>query len=174
MFVVLVTGPPGAGKSEVATALHDSLGEDGIANALVELDELGRSYPPLDPGRALRNLERLCASFRESGHWLLLVTATVDDEIDANRVFEAAGADERMTVRLEAEPATLERRLIAREPENWPGLAELVVSARRLAASLAVLPNVDLALSTEEQAPDLVAARVKVAVLECLTRSPRR
>jgi len=64
VFVVVVTGPPGAGKSELAAAVHDSLGDDGIANALVELDELKRCYPPLGEQRALSHLGMLCGSFR--------------------------------------------------------------------------------------------------------------
>ena len=165
MFVVVVTGPPGVGKSEVATALHDSLGEDGTANALVELDELARSYPALAEDRLISHLKLLCDSFREAGHRLLVVIATLDDGIDAGAVFGAAGADERLLVRLEAEPATLERRLLAREPPEWSGLAELIESSRRLAAAMKGLPDVDLVLTTEDQEPERVAARIRSALM---------
>lgn len=47
MLALVITGPPGAGKSEVAAALHDSLGEAGEDVAMIEADELERSYPPI-------------------------------------------------------------------------------------------------------------------------------
>jgi broad-specificity NMP kinase len=160
MLVLLLTGPPGAGKSEVATALHDALSDAGTANALVELDELGRCYPRLSEERLMAHLGLLCDSFREGGYRLLVVTATVEDAGFGEAVWEAAGADEHMLVRLEAEPATLERRLLEREPGNWSGLAELVESSQRLAESMRDLPGVDLVLSTEDQQPDHVARQL--------------
>lgn len=83
-------------------------------------------------------------------------------------MLEAAGADEHMLVRLEAEPATLERRLLEREPAGWSGLSALVDASQRLAESMPSLDGVDLVLSTEGQRPDQVAARLELAVRERL------
>jgi hypothetical protein len=71
-------------------------------------------------------------------------------------------------VRLEASPATLKRRLLAREPESWSGLSELVESSERLAESMKLLHGVDLVLSTEDQEPEQVAARLELALREAL------
>jgi hypothetical protein len=57
----------------VGTALHDALGDDGIATALVEVDELARCYPPLDRGRSIDHLRLVAESFRARGYELLLV-----------------------------------------------------------------------------------------------------
>jgi len=165
VFVVVVTGPPGAGKSKLAAAVHDSLGDDGIANALVELDELERCYPALAEERALAHLAMLCGSFREAGHDLLLITATLESDRHAEAAFAAAGAGERMLVRLEASADTLERRIVAREPERWSGLERLVASARELVETMVSLRGVDLVVDTERQTLATATASVKRALL---------
>jgi hypothetical protein len=116
MFLLLLTGPPGAGKSEALMTLHDDLGDAGVASALVQLDELGRSYPPLSRERLIGHLASLSASYREAGYELLLVTATLEDDDYTEAALRATGADDHLLVRLEATPATLKRRLLAREP----------------------------------------------------------
>ena len=77
---LVVTGPPGSGKSAVAGALHDALGDEGVRAAFIEVDELERSYPPIGRERALRHLALLCDSYRAAGFELLLVTATAEDD----------------------------------------------------------------------------------------------
>jgi hypothetical protein len=165
VVVCVITGPPGAGKSVVATALHDALGDDGIASALVELDELERSHPPLDRRRAMAHLEHLCRSFREAGHDLLIVTATIEDDDYATAVLGAVGPGRRLVARLEAEPATLERRITEREPQEWSGLGGLLDSARRLAATMPALTDVDLVVDTDVNDQVAAAAFVRDAVL---------
>jgi predicted kinase len=174
MFVLLLTGPPGAGKSEVLTALHDLLGGAEARSAAVELDELARSYPPLSEERLMAHLALLSGSYREAGYDLLLISATVEDDDFGEEILQAAGADERMLVRLEATPATLKRRLRAREPETWSGLPELVESSERLAETMKALSGVDLVLSTEDQPADQVAARLATAVRQGGTLDQRR
>ncbi|EME18205.1 ATP-binding protein [Rhodococcus triatomae] len=166
MLVLLLTGPPGAGKSSVLTELHDGLGDAGIANALIELDELERCYPPLDGRRLLRHVAMLADSYREAGHTLLLVTATIEDDAYGRALSEAIGADHRLTVRLDAEPDTVRRRVLDREPETWSGREQLATDAHRLAITMRDLACVDLVLSTEGTDPSYVAARLEVALRE--------
>jgi broad-specificity NMP kinase len=162
-LVVLITGPPGAGKSRVAGALHDRWGDAGVANALLEVDHLERSHPPLPRERALRHLALLAAAHRQHGHDRLIVTATAEDDAYLSAVLAATGPGARFVVRLEAEPDTLERRLRAREPAGWSGLERLVANARALARSMPALA-VDLALSTEGRRTEDVAAEVARAL----------
>jgi hypothetical protein len=54
----------------------------------------------------LRHLSMLCASYVEAGYEPLMVTATVEDDDYRKRLLDAAGADEHVLVRLEAEPAS--------------------------------------------------------------------
>lgn len=99
MFAVILTGPPGAGKSTVATAVHDRLGDKGVVNALMEVDELERCYPPLDEARVLANLATICAAFRDTGYDLLFVTATIESDADGERLFAAVGGCPALNVR---------------------------------------------------------------------------
>ncbi len=164
MRAVVITGPPGAGKSEVAASLHDSLGEAGTDAALVEADEVERSFPPIDRTRAIEHLRMLAASYREFGTALLIVTATIEDDAHRLAVIEAAGADSHMLVRLEADAMTMRDRILAREPAGWQGLPDLLNASRRLAESMQALPGVDLVLSTEGEEPAAVAARIEAEI----------
>lgn len=161
MLGVIITGPPGAGKSSAATEFHDGLGDEGIANALVEIDELERSYPPVGRERALNNLARLCASHRELEPEILTVTATVEDDDYMHALFAALGTDDRFVVRLEAGTGTLEQRIRQREPEGWSGLEELVESSSELAKTMTDLTEVDLVLNTEDLPVEEVVARIR-------------
>ena len=164
MFALLLTGPPGSGKTEVAASLHDSLGEAGIDTALVEIDALERSYPPIDRRRSLSHLAVMASSYRDIGAELFVITATIEDEAHREAVIEAVGADETMLVRLEADPQTLRERLLAREAPGWGGLPDLLNASRRLAASMEDLPGVDLVLSTEDRQPAEIAKSVEAAL----------
>jgi DNA replication protein DnaC len=78
VFVSVITGPPGAGKSTLATAIHDRLADDGRSSALFELDELARCHPPLRRQEALKHASDLARSYEETGHDLLFVTDTCE------------------------------------------------------------------------------------------------
>ena len=172
MLAVAITGPPGAGKSSAATLVHDALGDAGVANALLELDELDRAYPPVGFDRQHAHAAALAASYRAAGHELLIVTATLEDDAWTAALRTALGAEELLLVRLEAAPATLERRIRAREPAGWSGLEQLVASARALAGRMEALAGVDLVLSTEDAEPAAVAARIEEALRERLDARP--
>ena len=174
MFAVVITGPPGAGKSAVLTALHDRLADEDVPNAALDADDVGaRAYPPLDADRARAHVAHLAGSYREAGYGLLLLAATVTGPGDLEALVHATGAGDRLVVRLEALPATLERRLTAREPAGWSGLPALIAESHRLASGLVTLPGVDLVLSTEDGAPEDVAAVVEAALRDAPRGGPR-
>ena len=162
----MITGPPGVGKSTVVTAVHDLLGDAGVANALIEVDELERCYPPRDEARVLENLATICASYRDTGYELLFVTATIETDAYRDRLLPAVGATAHLLIRLEADPGTLERRIRAREPVEWSGTDALVAAAVRLAAEMPRLAGVDLVLSTEQHPPAVLAAQIRAAIAD--------
>ena len=163
MFGVLVTGPPGVGKTSVLTALVDALSDDDVAHAAVEVEMLGWTYPSLSAEQRLQHVATLCALYRDAGHRLVLVAETIGTDKELVRLCDAVGADEYFVVRLEAKPATLIERLIEREPEGWTGLSKLVEHAQELAVSMPTLDGVDLVLSTEGERAEAVTERIRAA-----------
>lgn len=163
MFAVLITGPPGAGKTSVLTALADALSDDDMPHAAIEVELLEWAHPALTDEQAMCHVATMCGLYREAGRRLLLVAQTIETDADLVRLREAVGADEDFLVRLEARPTTLAARITAREPESWSGLSDLVEHAQELAVSMPALNGVDLVLSTEGQRAEAVAARVRAA-----------
>lgn len=164
MLAVIVTGPPGAGKSTTATAVHDALGERGVSNAMIEADELERSYPPLGLPRSLAHIAFLCRSYDTAGYDLLFLTATLETDEWASAFVQAVGAQRRLLVRLEAPADVLAQRVVSRDA-GWSGAAGLAEHARELAVSMAVLSGVDLVIDTAEQDEASAASQLEAAVL---------
>jgi broad-specificity NMP kinase len=163
VFAVLLTGPPGAGKTSVLTALVDALSDVDIAHAAVEVEMLVWTHPALTDEQWSRHVRLACELYREAGHRLLLVAQTLETDADVAELLEAVGADEVFLVRLEAHTASLVERIIEREPPSWSGLSGLVAHAVELAASMPALGSVDMVLSTEDQSAEDVAARIRAA-----------
>jgi hypothetical protein len=164
VFTVVITGPPGAGKTSVLTALVDALTDDEVAHAAIELETLAWTHPALDDVVWSEHLKATCALYRQAGHQLLLVAETLETDDDVDRLLVAVGADERFLVLLEAPLATLVERIIEREPASWSGLAGLVEHTQVLAATMPSLRGVDLVAVTEGQRPEAVAARIRAAL----------
>ncbi|KAA0274977.1 MAG: hypothetical protein EDQ89_01165 [Acidobacteria bacterium] len=161
MFAVVITGPPGAGKSEVAACLHDILGDEGLDASLVEVDALERSCPALERERSIAHLRMLATSYREVGSALLLVTAAIEDDAHRRAVLDAAAADGHMLVLLHADPETMRERLLSREPTGWSGLPELLNASRRLAGTMPALEGIDAMIATQGRQPADVAAELR-------------
>lgn len=52
MFAIVVTGPPGAGKTSVLEALSDQLADD-VRHAMIDIEALTATHPALDEDRWL-------------------------------------------------------------------------------------------------------------------------
>jgi hypothetical protein len=102
VLALLITGPPGVGKTAVLAMLIDALVEDDVPHAAIEVEALAATHPePTDEDR-LRHLRAICGLYRRDGHTLLLLTESVATDEDLARLLDATGADERFVVRLEA------------------------------------------------------------------------
>jgi chloramphenicol 3-O-phosphotransferase len=163
VFVVLITGPPGAGKSTVLEALVDALSDDDVPHAAVEVEALVWTHPALTGEQRLHHVRTACELHRAAGHRLLLMVDTVETDADLTALLDAAGAEEHLLVRLQAAPDTLAARIVAREPPTWSGRDALVGHARALALSMPALSGVDLVLDTDGRRPADVAAAIRAA-----------
>lgn len=163
MFAVVITGPPGAGKTTALMALSDALADDGIAHAAVDVDEIAWAYPYPSDARRLELLGAAWEAHRGDGQELLLVAEVGDEPAHVAHAVEAVGADDHLVVLLGARPATLRRRIEEREPPGWSGLERLIAEAGTLGAKLAGMEGVGLALDSEEHDSGEIAARIRAA-----------
>ena len=161
---MLISGAPGAGKSAALTALTDALTDADVRHATFEFDELVRSHPPLVANHAFEHVGLLAAAYRDKRYPLLLMSATLESRWYYQALVGAIGPDSAFLVRLEADPATLERRVREREAAGWSGLDRLLSSCAPLAATHAKLEDVDLALSSEALTPGEIAERIRAAI----------
>jgi Mrp family chromosome partitioning ATPase len=168
--VVVITGPPGAGKSSVLAALADALSDDDVPHAALDIEMVVWTHPALTETQWTHHVRRTCELFREAGHQLLLLAQTLETDADRAQLLTAIEPAAAFIVRLEAEPDTLAARITRRESPAWSGLAPLVEHARELAATMSALNGVDLILSTEGRRPEHVAARILAARAEWLSR----
>jgi len=173
MFVVVLTGPPGSGKTTVLTALQNVLADDELRHAVIELEALAWAYPPLDDDHAFEQLAQVRHTYADAGYQLLLCGATITSEAYMTRLFATLAAEGRLLVRLEATPETLTQRIIEREPPGWSGLAELLDAATEIAATSRGLPNVDVVCSTMDRSPEAIAEMIRSARPEVLRPSPQ-
>jgi hypothetical protein len=170
MFALVLTGPPGAGKTAVLEALSDALCAEDVRHATVEVEALTSAHPPLDDRQWPAPVEAICGLYRHFGYELLLVTVTVESDADLRGALAAISADEQVVVRLHANASTLRQRIIDREPDSFTELDELVAAAARLNPVIAGLDGIALALSTEGERPAAVAERIRDAWPEKLRR----
>ena len=161
MFAVVVTGPGGAGKTACLTALTDALVGDGVRHATIDIDEVAWAYPFPTIEQRTKLLANAWEGHRRMGQDLLLFCEVLESEAHLAELLEGVGADDHLLVRLEATPATLRERIVAREPPGWFGLEHLLGEVEPYTASLRELDGVHLVLDSEELTPEEEAARIR-------------
>lgn len=162
--VLLLTGPPGAGKTAVLTALMGLLEADDVTYAALEVEALALVHPWPGDDAAFAHVDFVAKSFHSRGYPLLLVSATIEDESYLCRLLDSLPSGDIFFVRLDAPPELLRERLMEREPPDWVGLPRLLDAAGELAVSIASLPHVDLVLHTVDAEPREVAAAIRDAI----------
>jgi chloramphenicol 3-O-phosphotransferase len=161
---VVLTGPPGAGKSSVLEALSTLLEIGGVQHGAIESEQLSRGHPSLGAEVWIAELALVLAAQRSAGRRLFLVVATTETEEELRRVLEAARAERSLVVCLRAPADELAARLERREPDRWPGKAGLIAHARDLAAVIPTLAGIDVTLDTSGRDPAGLADEVLTAM----------
>ncbi len=125
--VLVVNGTMGAGKSAVASALADRLGDQGARYAWIDGDALCQAGPPDadDPYNQRLLFDALTGAapaFRSRGLGLVIVARAVEDPTDRERyarAFRSNGGPAEVTiVRVTAPEEVRFARIDAREPEG--------------------------------------------------------
>jgi hypothetical protein len=163
VFALVIIGAPGAGKTGVQAALSDLLVADDVRHVTFEVEAVTLAHPALPDDAWSEPVRAVSAIYRRLGYELLVVTATVESRRDLEEVIAAIAPDEHAVVRLEAEPETLRRRIVEREPDGWPGLDGLLAAAGRIAPVVAGLEGLALTVSTEGARAPAGAARIRAA-----------
>ena len=161
MFAVVVTGPPGAGKTACLIALADALIDDGIAHAAIDVDEVAWSYPYPTNEERCALLAATWEAHRRAGHELLLFADVVESSDHLAQLLDAVGADDHLLVRLQVPPAMARQRILAREPTDWSGLDYLLEQSGVWAAALDELGGVHLTVDTARMSPNEIAKRIR-------------
>jgi chloramphenicol 3-O-phosphotransferase len=161
VFVVVITGAAGVGKTAYLTALTDVLADDGVAHAAIDADDVSWAYPYPDLEARVRYIRRAWHAYRDQGHELLLLGEVVESPEHLAELLDAVEAEDHLLVRLTAPYMLLRQRILAREPVEWSGTQHLLDEARRWADVIDALDGAHLTIDTVRTGPLEAAARIR-------------
>ena len=161
---LVLSGPPGVGKTSVGWRVFDRCTELGQDPAFADLDLLGAAWPaPDDDPHQSRlkatNLEAVWSNYQQVGSKRLILAGVVENERERRQLEEATGGPV-VICRLAASDAELAQRIHDRGREDGADLANLVARAAELAAQLGADDISDYLVNTAERTVDDIAAEV--------------
>ena len=148
-IAVVVTGPPGAGKSSVLEKLATQLEIEGVEFGALESEQLGWGSPWLHGEPWLAQLRSVLELQRQAGRRRFLIAATTETTDELTAVHDAIAVDHAVSILLNAAADGVAARIDAREPDAWPGKQRLIEHARHLAVSMRDLAGIDIRIDTE-------------------------
>ncbi len=121
--VLILTGSVGVGKSSVADAVSELLGERSIARAVIEMDYLRYAYPrprddPFHTALGVKNLGVVWKNYKAANISRLVIPHVVVSRKEVEDIETAIPGSEVLVIRLRARVETLHERLKEREKGN--------------------------------------------------------
>lgn len=165
---LLLTGTVGVGKTTTAAAIGARLAEQGVPHAMIDLDELRRSWPapPGDPFQQdleLANLRAVATVYRQHGAGRLVLAGVVERREDRERYEGAVGVP--LTVcRLRLAPSVVRDRLEHRHEHHDDARRWHLHRAGELEAVLAAAQVEDHLVDTDGLDSPAVARAVLRAI----------
>lgn len=163
---VLLNGTVGAGKSTIADALSALTAESGHRHAVIDLDHIRRAWPAPKDDRfnhelELVNLRDLVINYRNVGVEHFILAGVVEQATEVPRYEAALQSRGLLMCRLEADAATLMRRLSLRHADSPTELDWHLRRAGELAAVLQFAAIDHFVVDTSGGAPMVTATKVK-------------
>lgn len=153
---LVISGPPGVGKTTVAWEVFDQLVARGSKHALVDLDLLGASWPvPADDEHnerlKARNLAAMWQNFRAAGAERLIAAGVIENAAGLSAYVDAVPGLRPTVCRLRAADDTVRERIVRRGREfDEAQVEKLARRARELSAALEHDGVADLVIDTDQ------------------------
>ena len=115
---IVISGSMGSGKTTVMAEASDLLASVGIPHVAIDLDALGVGHLPDDGWNDLtyRNLASVWNNCAAAGATRLLIAEAVENRAELEQIREAIRHSDIVVCRLRATLATMQQRVLVREP----------------------------------------------------------
>jgi DNA polymerase III delta prime subunit len=135
--LLLISGPPGVGKTTVAWEVFDLLVSRGENPAFADLDVLGAQWPPPDDdphNERLKaaNLGAIWTNFRAAGSRCFIVAGVIENRGLQRLYTEVIPGAKTILCTLRAQDAELRRRIVRRGREQPDRIDKLAARAAEL------------------------------------------
>lgn len=152
-FLVL-SGPPGVGKTTVSWEIFDELVRRGERPALVDLDLLGASWPvpkddPFNERLKAANLGAMWPNFQASGVRRLVAAGVIENRATLRAYADAVPGAVPVLCRLSAREDVLRNRIVGRGREHGDGVEKLGRRAVQLSHQLERDDGADFGVDTD-------------------------
>lgn len=166
--LLILSGPPGVGKTTVSWEIFDQVIAEGGAPALADLDLLGASWPvpdddPYNNRLIALNLHTTWRNFHDNGARCLIAAGVVETR-EMLALYSNAIPSARTTLcRLQAGNAELAARIAGRGRERGSGIVRIADRAYELSEQLAASNIDDVVVDTNSRTIIEVAREIRAA-----------
>lgn len=152
--ILILTGSPGAGKSTVADTLSEELVRTNTAHAWIDVDDLSKVFPSESENFKWTNLLLLLPYYLEIPNTKIILPGVIGSQENIDSIKSIAGNTKVVVCELTASPATILKRVLKREPDEY-WRTQLKNALKNYAA---IEPNITI--STEDRTADDVVAEL--------------